>query len=165
MQEQASSDIVSWFTGRLPDGWFTGPPEISADQDEILVVGTLSDEGLADDAAREARITRFREETREQRMKITNEAERRFRRKVSWGAQAGPMRKLFTTLSTPVMTRLRQPGRSVLDTLVASGVARSRSEALAWCVKLVAEHQADWLKDLKEALAGVEKARAKGPQA
>jgi hypothetical protein len=165
MQNQAPSEISSWFTGRLPDGWFSGPAEVGADADEILVVGTLAEEGLADDAAREARITRFREETREQRMKIASEAERRFGRKVSWGVQVGPVRKLFTTLSTPVMTRLRQPERSVLDTLVASGVARSRSEALAWCVKLVGQHQADWLQDLKEALAGVEQARAKGPQA
>ena len=45
-----------------------------------------------------------------------------------------------------------------------AGVARSRSEALAWCVRLVAEKQAEWLKDLKSALAGVEKARAKGPR-
>jgi len=64
----------------------------------------------------------------------------------------------------PVMTRLRQPERQVLDTLIAAGVARSRSEALNWCVRLVAEKQAEWLKDLKSALQAVEKARAKGPK-
>jgi len=69
-----------------------------------------------------------------------------------------------TTLSLPVMTRLRQPERQVLDTLIAAGVARSRSEALNWCVRLVAEKQAEWLKDLKSALQAVEKARAKGPK-
>ena len=35
------------------------------------------------------------------------------------------------------MTRLRMPERRVLDTLVDAGVARSRSHALAWCVRLV----------------------------
>ena len=43
------------------------------------------------------------------------------------------------------MTRLRQPQRMVLDTLVDAGVARSRSDALAWCVRLVGQHEDDWL--------------------
>ena len=43
------------------------------------------------------------------------------------------------------MTRLRQPQRLVLDTLVDAGVARSRSDALAWCVRLVGQHEEDWL--------------------
>jgi len=110
-----------------------------------------------------ARIARFREETRDQRMRIAEEGQRRFRRKVSWGAVAGDTRQMFTTLSMPVMTRLRQPERQVLDTLIAAGVARSRSEALNWCVRLVAARQAEWLADLKSALQGVEKARSKGP--
>ena len=45
-----------------------------------------------------------------------------------------------------------------------AGVARSRSHALAWCVRLVAEHQDDWLKDLRDALGAVEKVRAEGPK-
>jgi hypothetical protein len=61
------------------------------------------------------------------------------------------------------MTRLRMPERRVLDTLVEAGVARSRSHALAWCVRLVAEKQDDWLKDLREALTNVEKVRGEGP--
>jgi hypothetical protein len=70
---------------------------------------------------------------------------------------------VFTTLSLPVMTRLRMPERSVLDTLVAGGVARSRSDALAWCVRLVGMHQADWIQGLREALVKVDEARRKGP--
>jgi len=96
-------------------------------------------------------------------MQIAREAERRFRRKVSWGVRIGDDEALFTTLSVPVMTRLRMREREVLDTLVDSGVARSRSHALAWCVKLVADHQGEWLKDLQEALVAVQKVRAAGP--
>jgi hypothetical protein len=160
----AESDVRAWFATRIPEGWFTGLPEVELDSDEILVTGKLPTEGAADDAAREARIARFREESREQRMRIAEEGQRKFRRKVSWGASAGDLKETFTTLSMPVMTRLRQPERQVLDTLIAAGVARSRSEALNWCVRLVAEKQAEWLKDLKSALEAVEKARAKGPR-
>jgi len=157
------SEIRDWFAARIPAGWFSGPPEIEADGDEILVLGTLPDDPAAKEGAEE-RIRRFREESREQRMRIAEEGQRRFRRKVSWGARVGDHARTFTTLSMPVMTRLRQPERQVLDTLIAAGVARSRSEALAWCVRLVAEKQAEWLKDLKSALQAVEKARAKGPR-
>jgi hypothetical protein len=157
------SEIRDWFTARIPDGWFAAPPEIETDGDEILVVGTLPKDGAAKEGAEE-RIRRFREESRDQRMRIAEEGQRKFRRKVSWGARVGEHGRTFTTLSMPVMTRLRQPERQVLDTLIAAGVARSRSEALAWCVRLVAEKQADWLKDLKSALEGVEKAREKGPR-
>jgi hypothetical protein len=158
------SDVRAWFAAHIPEGWFSGPPEVEIDGDEILVSGRLPADGSAGDAGDEARIARFREVSREQRMRIAEEGQRKFRRKVSWGATAGDLKQTFTTLSMPVMTRLRQPERQVLDTLIAAGVARSRSEALNWCVRLVAEKQADWLKDLKSALEAVEKARAKGPK-
>jgi hypothetical protein len=158
------SDVRSWFAARIPEGWSSGPPEVEVDGDEILVTVQLPVDGDTDAAAREARIARFREESREQRMRIAEEGQRKFRRKVSWGAAVGDLKETFTTLSMPVMTRLRQPERHVLDTLIAAGVARSRSEALNWCVRLVAERQAEWLKDLKSALEAVEKARAKGPK-
>jgi hypothetical protein len=163
-------DIRAWFASRILAGWFTGPPEVTSDGDEILVIGTLPDvelasgtapEGLA--AARTARIDRFREETRDERVRIAREAERQFRRKVAWGARCGDETRVFTTLSVPVMTRLRMPERSILDTLVAGGVARSRSDALAWCVRLVGMHQADWIKGLRDAIVKVDEARRKGP--
>lgn len=163
--------LQGWFAGRLPDSWFSGPLSIDVDRDEILVVGTLAEPELAADATSEtrsaalaARIAGFREDTRAKRMQIADEAERRFGRKVSWGARCGDQQHAFTTLSMPAMTRLRMPERKVLDTLVDSGVARSRSHALAWCVRLVAERQEDWLKDLREALQKVEEVRADGPQ-
>nr|WP_246127582.1 hypothetical protein [Amycolatopsis rhizosphaerae] len=165
----SADDAAGWFAGRLPDDWFTGAPEIIVDREEILVVGELpplSGE-FADDAARAAaesgRISRFREDTREQRIEIARQAEHRYRRKVAWGARIGGTRELFTTLSVPVMTRLRQPERLVLDTLVDAGVARSRSEALAWAVRLVGEHAESWLTELRTAMSKVDDLRTKGP--
>jgi len=96
-------------------------------------------------------------------MQIAREAEHRFGRKVAWGVECGERRALFTHLSVPVMTRLRQPERQVLDTLVEAGVARSRSEALAWAVRLVGQHAEDWLGELREAMERVRQVRAQGP--
>jgi hypothetical protein len=162
--------LQGWFAGRLPDEWFSGPPTVTADREEILVVGTLAEpdypEG-ADDAAtgaaRRARILRFREDTREQRMRIADEAEQRTGRKVAWGARCGDEEQTFTALAVPVMTRLRMRERQTLDTLVSAGVARSRSDALAWCVRLVREHEGEWIDQLRDALVAVEAARASGP--
>jgi hypothetical protein len=144
---------------------------VTVDREEIVVVGDLSQvEGEFDDeaaraAAHSGRISRFREETRDQRMEIARQAEHRYGRKVAWGARVGDTEELFTTLSAPVMTRLRQPERIVLDTLVDAGVARSRSEALAWAVRLVGEHTEDWLAELREAMSRVDDLRNRGPQA
>ncbi|HET7311961.1 MAG TPA: hypothetical protein VFJ17_11630 [Mycobacteriales bacterium] len=163
-----SDTVTSWLVGRLPGEWFEGAPEVTVDRDEILVVGRLAPpEAVGDDAraAEQGRIARFREDTREQRMRIAREAEHHFRRKVAWGATCGESRALFTSMSVPVMTRLRQPERRVLDTLVDAGVARSRSDALAWCVRLVGEHTGDWLTALREALESVQRVRDAGPEA
>jgi hypothetical protein len=164
--------LRAWFTGRLPDGWFTGTPDVRLDREEITVIGYLDVPGADPDspeaeraAAADGRVRRFREETREHRIEIAREAELRFGRKVSWGVICGDHKVMFTTLSVPVMTRLRQSERRVLDTLVEAGVARSRSDALAWCVRLVGEHEDSWLAQLREALHRVEEVRAEGPQA
>src|SRR3982751_4998201 len=163
-------EVRGWFAGRLPDDCFSGAPEIAADSEETLVVGPLSEPDPPDDtpaakaAARAARIKRFREDTRDQRIRIAREAEHRYGRVISWGATCGDHRELFTTVSLPVMTRLRMPERHVLDTLVSGGVARSRSEALAWCVRLVGQHEEEWIRDLQDALVKVREVRAEGPQ-
>jgi hypothetical protein len=167
----AGEQVRGWFAGRLPGDWFTAPAEIVVDREEITIVGTLPEPGAPGEdateaqraAAAEGRIKRFREETRARRIEIAREAEHRFRRKVAWGANCGERREMFTTLSVPVMTRLRQSERRVLDTLVDAGVARSRSDALAWCVRLTGEHADTWLSDLREALRHVEEVRAQGP--
>ena len=168
--QTGQDEAFGWFAGRLPSGWFTGAPQVRIDRDEILVIGTLSEpelpEGSGEDAAAvasAARIDGFREDTRERRMLIAQEAQHRFGRRVSWGARCGNAERLFTTVSVPAMTRLRMDERIVLDTLVEAGVARSRSHALAWCVRLVASKQDDWLKDLREALTAVERVRDEGP--
>jgi hypothetical protein len=161
------AEVAGWLAGRLPDGWFTGPVELVIDRDEITVVGTLPEPEAGEGdpaAARAGRISRFREDTREQRMAIADAAQERYGRSVAWGAVCGDVRELFTNLSVPVMTRLRQPERLVLDTLVDAGVARSRSEALAWAVRLVGQHAEGWLTELREAMASVEEVRGRGPQ-
>jgi hypothetical protein len=162
---------VAWFAGRLPDAWKAGgEPTVTVDREEIHVILTAAAPELADGAdeatrteALEGRIGGFREDTREQRMAIAREAEHRFDRKVAWGVRIGDRTVLFTHLAVPVMTRLRQPERLVLDTLVGAGVARSRSDALAWCVRLVNQHSEAWLADLRGAIADVERIRADGP--
>ena len=160
-----TESISSWLTGRLPEEWFDGAPAISVDRDEILVVGRITAPDGGDAETHAGRIARFREETRERRMAIAREAEGRFGRKVAWGAVCGETRELFTTLSVPVMTRLRQPERQVLDTLVDAGVARSRSHALAWCVRLVGQHADEWLTSLRSAMEEVARVREQGPGA
>ena len=128
--------LRGWFTGRIPDEWVDGAIEVKLD----------------------------REETRQHRIEIAKEAEHAYGRKVSWGVRAADRTVMFTTFSVPVMTRLRQPERLVLDTLVDAGVARSRSDALAWCVRMVGEHEDAWLGELREALQRVEQIRAEGPR-
>jgi hypothetical protein len=157
-----ADDAQAWFEGRLPSEWFTDVT-VTVDREEITVVGTLADEAPEDGAAAEGRISRFRADTRATRMEIADEAQARYQRKVSWGARLGDTEALFTHISVPVMTRLRQPERQVLDTLVDAGVARSRSEALSWAVKLVGEHAESWLSDLRGAMEQVDKLRATGP--
>lgn len=175
-----------WFHGRLPKQWQAQQPRIEVDREEITVILAIAegddDEGGKKDAekgpekgsavseaeaaeTRAGRAKAFREETRERRIEIAREAEHRFGRKVSWGVSVGERTELFTHIAVPVMTRLRQPQRQVLDTLVESGVARSRSDAVAWCVRLVGQHSDDWLAELREAMAKVAEVRQNGPAA
>ena len=163
--------LRGWFTGRLPEDLFEELAEITVDREEITVIGRIPAPRLAEDASaaeREAaiqgRVQEFRERTREARIEVAREAEHRFRRKVSWGVECDGERALFTHVAAPVMTRLRQPERQVLDTLIAGGVARSRSDALAWCVRLVARNEDEWITDLRSALEHVEEARRSGPE-
>jgi len=160
--------IRSWLAGRLPQGWFIEAPEVLADRDEILVIGKIEDvaasEGVDVGAARSGRIKKYREDTREERMRIATEAQGKFGRHVSWAVRIGDTGEMFTHLAVPVMTRLRIRERSILDRLVRSGVVQNRSQAMAWCVKLVAQKESEWLTDLAEAMQQVELARDKGPR-
>ena len=165
----ATEEVRGWFGGRLPGDWFTAAPEIQVGprgDHHRGGAGRPETAGASDAeraAAAEGRIRRFREETRSRRIEIAREAEHKFRRKVSWGVTCADVTEMFTTLSVPVMTRLRQPERRVLDTLVDAGVARSRSDALAWCVRLTGENADAWLSRLRAALRHVEEVRDQGP--
>lgn len=170
--QQEREQLRGWFAGRLPDGVYDELVEVVVDRDEITVVGRIAEPKLAKDAtdaerdaALRGRIQEFRERTRKDRMAVAREAEHRFDRKVAWGVECGAAREVFTNLAAPVMTRLRQPEREVLDTLVAGGVARSRSDALAWCVRLVGSNTDEWLGKLRDSLQQVHEVRAEGPQA
>ncbi|GLH94785.1 hypothetical protein [Phytohabitans aurantiacus] len=171
LEPPPADGAAAWITGALPEGWFTEPPEVIIDRDEIVVYGRLPEPQLADDAsdadraaAEAGRVNQHREDTRERRIKIARQVEHRYQRKVAWGVVCGNTRVLFTNLSAPVMTRLRQPERQVLDTLVDAGVARSRSEALAWCVRLVGQHANTWLDELRDAMGAVTELRRRGPE-
>jgi hypothetical protein len=162
----ASEKLRGWFTGRMPSEWLDGTLDVTVDREEITVIVPIAAPQTADGAneaeqaaATEGRARRFREETRQQRIEIAREAEHSFGRKVSWGVLCGGTKTTFTTFSVPVMTRLRQAERLVLDTLVDAGVARSRSDALAWCVRLVGKHEDTWLTELRDALHKVEQVR------
>lgn len=171
MGDMSMDELRGWFAGRIPDDWFTGPLDVTVDREEILVIGDLAEVKAAKGAseaeagaARESRVEAFREETRPARMNLAEEAQRRFRRHVSWGVRLGGETETFTTAAVPVMTRLRMRERAVLDTLVDSGVARSRSEALAWCVRLVGDNESEWIEKLRGALGAVREARGEGPK-
>ncbi len=162
--------VRGWLSGRLPAEWFSGSLDLTIDRDEITIVGKRATPALPDDASDVARaaaisgaIKQFRESTRDQRIEIAREIEHRLGRKVSWGVDIDGTREMFTTLAVPAMTRLRQADRLVLDTLVEAGVARSRADALAWCVRLVGSNAETWLADLRSAMEGVAKVRAEGP--
>lgn len=164
-------EVRAWFASRVPSRWFVAEPEVRIDREEILVVGELTapartggrDAGPDGRLATLARIDAFRERSRERRMTIAADAETLWGRKVSWGARCGGTEVAFSNVSVPVMTRLRMEERAVLDTLIDAGVARSRSEALAWCVRLVHRNQDPWIEQLRTAVATVEQARSEGP--
>src|SRR3954447_23077675 len=174
--DEARERVSGWFAGRLPSEWQAAPADITIDREEITVRLTIPDVELGDDAsgvaraeARAGRAKAFREETRAQRMEIASEAQHRYDAKVSWGLDVGEgddhHSELWTHVAAPVMTRLRQPQRLGHDTLVDAGVARSRADALAWCVRLVGQHEEDWLAELREAVQSVADVRSKGPAA
>ncbi|WP_327358702.1 hypothetical protein [Streptomyces sp. NBC_01304] len=170
MTTEEGEAVRGWFAGRLPEDLFLELLDVTVDREEITVIGRIPEPELdaaageaERDAALDGRIAEFRERTRDARIRVARETERKYDRKVSWGVQCGDRRALYTHVAAPAMTRLRQPERQVLDTLIAAGVARSRSEALAWCVRLVGRNTDEWLADLRASLANVKKVRDQGP--
>src|SRR4051812_50208006 len=101
-KQQNRDDIIAWFTGRLPGDWTRQAPQISVDDEEIVVKIAISPADLVDDADQSAvaeaaagRMAAWREETREARIAIAKEAQQRFGRKVSWGVVVGDRVGLF----------------------------------------------------------------------
>jgi hypothetical protein len=149
------TDPVAFFREAVPTEWFTGPVDVSFDRDEILVAGCLDPD---------VDPVEFRERSRPHRVRLADQAEARFLRKVSWAVRQGGTEIRFTTVSVPVMTRLRIDERTVLDALIDGGIARTRSEALSWCVRLVGQHQREWLDELLAATETVRAVRERGPR-
>lgn len=92
----SASEIAGWVSGTIPADLYAGPPTVTVDDDEILVVGPVAapevPAGLDADGvteARRARVRAFREETRGARIGVAQQAEVRFARTISWGATAG----------------------------------------------------------------------------
>ncbi|MDY7100426.1 MAG: hypothetical protein S0880_04495 [Actinomycetota bacterium] len=165
-----ATEILEWLVERLPGDWFDDAPSVRADREEILVVGHLATPAMEDGCSEHQQtvtvhsaIEAFRETTRDTRVAIAKEAESRWRRTVSWGVTCCDVSVHFTTAAVPVMTRLRMDERAVLDVLIDAGIARSRSEAVAWCVRLVAHHEGEWIDELRDALTHVEEVRRRGP--
>jgi hypothetical protein len=163
-----TTELSSWVRGRLPANLLAGPPEVTIYDDEAVVLLPIGDDeidaALFDEERRQAElqlIARRREETRSLRMKVAREQQKLLDRPVAWGMRAGSSTMLFTTRSAPVMTRLGRAERDVLDTLVAAGVADTRSAALAYAVRAFAAEHGDWLADVRQAIAQVEQVRAR----
>lgn len=165
-----TADIQAWFDSHIDKSWGSEGVTIKTDDDEILAIVKVSTEdGDLPESKDEKEIAikriarRFRKATRQSRMSVADSAQELFERKVSWGVQAGEDTYLFTHVTAPAMTRLRISEREVLDTLVNSGVASSRSEALGWCVKFVRDNESEWLESLRDAFKSVEEVRNAGP--
>ena len=151
--EKLTTKVADWFAGRLPPEWSSGPAQIDIDREEIIVVVPQAGDGPLSD---------FRDSTRDQRIALARQAEETFARKISWGVLRHGVQRLFTTVRAPVTAELAMPERRILDTLTESGVATNRSDAVAWCIRLVGQHEADWLRDLHDATASAG-ARAEQP--
>jgi hypothetical protein len=148
--------LSDWFAERLPADWRSGPLEVEVDREEALVVIPLRDA---------MNPGSFRDATRAQRIELAQQAEELFGRKVSWGTSSGGWRQLFTTTRAGVTVALAMTERQVLDSLVASGVAADRCDAAEWCIRLVGQHESDWLRDLRDGAAAAPSRRPDRPVA
>jgi len=162
------NELQSWLQERAPANLLAGPPEITIYDDEAVIVlplvtaelnDALTDEELR--AIERSLIAQRREETRPWRIKQARELQSKLGRSVAWGMRAGASETLFSTRSVPVMTRLGRTERDVLDTLVAAGVADTRSAALAYAVRAFAAEHTDWLDEVREAIAQVDQVRGR----
>jgi hypothetical protein len=167
-QRVKPNELQHWLQERAPANLLAAPPEIAIYDDEVVIVLPIvaaePNDALPEEeqrAAERALIARRREETRPWRMKQARELQAKLGRAVAWGMRAGASEALFSTRSVPVMTRLGRTERDVLDTLVAAGVADTRSAALAYAVRAFAAEHTDWLDEVRAAIAQVDQVRAR----
>lgn len=73
------TDLQQFLNGLIPTDWFLTPPAVQYDDDEILVIGSMTTERSIDE---------FRDTTRLDRMAIADQVEAHFGRKVSWASQS-----------------------------------------------------------------------------
>jgi hypothetical protein len=163
-----TTELQNWIQQRLPANLVASAPEIATYEDEVVIMVPIAaagmDADLTGDERRQAEyklIAQRREETRLLRIRLARELQKEFGRPVAWGMRVGETEALFTTRSAPVMTRLGRAERDVLDTLVAAGVADTRSSALAYAVRAFAAEHAEWLAEVRTAIAQVEQVRAR----
>lgn len=148
--------LSAWFAERLPAEWLCGPAQIEVDREEAVVVLPLAERYDSGE---------FRDATRGKRIQLAQQAEEAFGLKISWGTTKDGRRRLFTTVRTAVAVPLAMRERQILDGLVAAGVAADRTEAVAWCIRLVGHHESDWLRDLRDAVAAAPPGRRDRPVA
>ncbi len=162
-----TQELQGWLEARLPDGLRAAPPEITLYEDELVVV--LAGRAVAPAelpqeerrAAEERRIAELREETRPLRMRLARDLQAALGRPVAWGLRVGATEELFTSRTAPVMTRLGRAERELLDTLVAAGVAETRSAALGYVVRAFAAEHGEWLAEMRAAIAQMHAVRAR----
>jgi hypothetical protein len=161
-------ELQHWLQEQLPAQLLASAPEIAVYDDEVVVMLPLTAEAPGAESSNEDQrdaalrlIGQRREETRALRMRFARDLQEIFGRPVAWGMRAGETSVLFTTRTAPVMTRLGRAERNVLDTLVAAGVADTRSSALAYTVRAFATEHADWLAEVRAAIKQVDQVRAR----
>jgi hypothetical protein len=160
-------ELQPWLQERLPAQLLAGAPEVAIYDDEVVIMLPVGAEQPGAEGADEQReavlrlIAQRREETRALRMRLAQELQAVVGRPVAWGMRVGTISALFTTRTAPVMTRLGRAERDVLDTLVAAGVADTRSSALAYTVRAFAAEHADWLSEVRQAIEQVDQVRAR----
>lgn len=162
-----NDELVQWLAARLPEALLAAPPRLALYDDELVaVLSPLVPELESDDEDQRrgherALIARLREETRPLRMRLAAELQPLLGRPVAWGMRLGGSEALFSTRTVPVMTRLNRREREVLDTLVATGVADTRSAALAYCVRVFASEHDDWLGEARAVAEQAQQVRAR----
>lgn len=159
-----TAEIQTWLAEQLPHELTAAPPEVRLYDDELVVTLQVAPPAAdnGDEGELEQRlIARLRETSRPLRMQLARDLQHRLHVPVAWGMRCGATETIFTSRTVPVMTRLNRREREVLDTLVAAGVAETRSAALAYTVRAFAEAHGEWLDEVGIVIEQVQQVRSK----